>query len=333
MQELKGRHVHRLNLDEYAPNALHRAWLHLANNGLGEPIRIPLLVARGSEPGPVLGLTAALHGNELNGIRVIQKLFSHLDTGLLRGTVVGVLAANVPAVVREQRYFNDGVDLNRIAPGRPNGNQSEVYIHRLVDRLVSRFEYLLDLHTASAGRINAFYIRAEMSDPATARMAHLQGADIILHDPPDDYTLRGTAASRGIKAITVELCDPATFQKDVIEQGVQGAYNVMVDLNMIDGTLKNEEHVCMICRDSSWSYTDEGGILSVLPELNEMLEAGAPIAVVKDIFGETVKTFYSERPGIVIGKSVNPINQTGSRILHLGYDPQPAILDSGDPLV
>ncbi len=333
MLELRGRHVHRLKLDEYAPNGLHRAWLHLANNGLGEPIRIPMLVARGSEDGPVVGLTAALHGNELNGIRVIQKLFSQLDVAHLRGTVVGVLAANVPAVIREQRYFNDGVDLNRIAPGKPNGNQSEVYIHRLVDRIVSRFDYLLDLHTASAGRINSFYIRAEMSDAATARMAHLQGADIILHDPPDDYTLRGTAASQGIKAITVELCDPATFQKDVIDQGVQGAFNVLVDLNMVDGELNNHQHVSMLCRSSSWSFTDEGGILSVLPELNQQITAGMDIAVVKDIFGQTVKTFKAARSGIVIGKSVNPINQTGSRILHLGHDPRPMGLDTGKPLV
>jgi predicted deacylase len=236
---------------------------------------------------------------------------------------VGVLAANVPAVVREQRFFNDGVDLNRIAPGRPDGNQSEVYVHRLVERIVRSFDYLLDLHTASAGRVNSFYIRAEMSDPPTARLAKLQHADIVLHDPPDDYTLRGTAASMGIKAITVELRDPATFQPDVIHHGIDGARNVLHDLGMVPGEVREPEAETVFCPASRWLYTDEGGILTVLPEVNERLRKGQPIAKVKDVFGQTVKTFHAPEDGVVIGKSVNPINQTGSRILHLGLRPEP----------
>lgn len=323
MQEINGRHIRHLDLGHFEKGRIHRAWLHLINNGIGEPVRVPMLVARGLRDGPVLGLTAALHGNELNGVRVIQKLFDELEVGALSGTIVGVLAANVPAVVREQRFFNDGVDLNRIAPGRPDGNQSEVYVHRLVERIVRSFDYLLDLHTASAGRVNSFYIRAEMSDPPTARLAKLQHADIVLHDPPDDYTLRGTAASMGIKAITVELRDPATFQPDVIHHGIDGARNVLHDLGMVPGEVREPEAETVFCPTSRWLYTDEGGILTVLPEVNDRLRKGQPIAKVKDVFGQTVKTFHAPEDGVVIGKSVNPINQTGSRILHLGLRPEP----------
>jgi predicted deacylase len=286
-------------------------------------VRIPIVIARGAHDGPVLGLTAALHGDELNGIPVIQRVVRELDRATLRGTVVGVLAANVPGVLLEQRVFNDGVDLNHIAPGKAGGTQSQVYMKRLVDRVVDQFDVLLDLHTASRGRVNSFYVRADMDHPVASRLARLQGPEIIVHNPPNDLTLRGHAASRGIPAITAELRDPGRFQAEVIEVAVQGIGNVMVDLEMVQGEVLCPIRDSILCSGSGWLYTDEGGLLEVLPEVTERVHAGQEIARVRDIWGEVAKTYVAPTDGMVIGRSVDPINQTGSRILHLGRDPRP----------
>ncbi|MEZ5973817.1 MAG: succinylglutamate desuccinylase/aspartoacylase family protein [Planctomycetota bacterium] len=219
-----------LDLESLAAGEIHHVWLHVANNGIGEPIRIPILVAKGLEPGPTFGITAALHGNELNGISVIQKLFADLDPAHLKGTIVGVLALNVPGVLMKQRQFNDNVDLNSIAPGKPAGRGSAVYLHRFIDRVVRQFHYLIDLHTASVGRVNSLYVRADMNAPEAARMARLQVPEIIVHNPPNDTTLRGSAAALGIPAITVELRDPSRFQPRTIEDGLAGVLNVLRDL-------------------------------------------------------------------------------------------------------
>jgi predicted deacylase len=238
----------------------------------------------------------------------------------LKGTIVGILVANVPALLLEQRRFVDDVDLNRIAPGKRDGNRSELYIYRLIDRIVRHFDYLIDLHTASFGRINSYYIRADMDDPVSARMALLQNPDIILHNPPRDRSLRGNADDRDIKSITVELKDPHVFQYDVIEDSLIGIRNVLYDLKMMQGRLRYPEEFTMLCRNSYWIYTDEGGILRVLPQLGQQIQKGDKIAEVRTIFGKVVKTYEAPENGIVIGKSVNPINQSGSRIIHLGVD-------------
>ncbi len=311
-----------LNLEAIAPGVLEYQWLHLVDSGLGEPIRIPLIIAKGRHAGPVVGLTAAIHGNELNGIPVLQKLFRELDVEQLSGTVVGALVLNVPGLLLEQRKFNDGTDLNRIAPGDPEGNVSEIYIHRLIDRLLQSFHYLIDLHTASFGRINSWYIRADMQHPTTARMAILQNPQIILHNEPNDGTFRGAAASMGIHAITLELRDPHVFQQDVIQDALVGIRNVLYDLEMIEGEVACSHATTYLCPSSQWLYTDEGGILEVIPGVVELVEAGAAVANVRDIFGHLIKTYRSREKGIVIGKSVNPVNQTGSRIIHLGRQPQ-----------
>ena len=322
MLEVEARTINQLDIQEFPQGAISKAWMHIINNGIGEPVRVPLLIARGAEPGPVLGINAALHGNELNGIPVIQRLFSELDPGQLRGTIVGVLIANVPGLLIEQRKFNDGTDLNHIAPGKLKGNQSQLYLSRLITRVIDQFEYLIDLHTASFGRVNTYYIRADMSDRITSRMARLQNPEIILNNPPNFTTVRGNAAKSGTKAITLELKDPHLFQYDVIRESLTGLKNVLYDLKMLDGEILCPVDKTILCERSRWLYTDEGGILSVLPKRGTYVEQGQKIAVVKTVFGEVVKEYLCPEDGVVIGKSVNPINQSGSRILHLGLEPR-----------
>lgn len=314
--------IDELQLDSLSPGIIHRRWLHLVSDGFGESIHIPVIIVRGLEEGPVLGVTAAIHGNELNGIPVIQHLVRNIDPRVLRGTIIGALTLNVPGLMLHQRYFNDGTDLNRIAPGRPDGNVSEIYIHRLVQRLLPSLDYLIDLHTASAGRINSWYIRADMDRKATARMARLQNPDIILHNTANDGTFRGTACSMGIEAITLELRDPHIFQFDVIGDALRGVENVMVDLNMIESNGPRRVQATIYCPDSFWLYSDDGGILNIPVKIGQLLEKGQKVAELRDIFGGLKKSYLAPESGIVIGKSVDPIAQTGSRIIHLGRQPQ-----------
>lgn len=322
LQEISAEQVYDLDIDSLPKGKISERWLHIINNGIGEPVRVPILVARGAFDGPVLGLTAAIHGNELNGIPVIQRLFRELDVRQLHGTVVGVLVANVPGLLLGQRKFNDGTDLNRIAPGKPNGNVSELYIHRIVERILRQFNYLIDLHTASSGRINSWYIRANMSKEITSRMARLQNPDIILHNPPGDGTFRGAASALDIRSITLELRDPHIFQFDVIEDALIGIRNVLYDFGMLEGQVVCRIEHTTLCDHSYWIYTDEGGILEVYPKICEYVKAGQVIAKVRTIFGKVTREYRAPEDGIVIGKSVNPVNQTGSRILHLGINPQ-----------
>lgn len=314
--------VGSLRIEDTAPGTQGIYWLEVVHNGIGAPVQIPVLVGRGTQAGPVLGITAAIHGNELNGIAVIQKLFAALDVSRLRGTVVGVPVLNTPGLLQEKRHFNDGTDLNRISPGRPDGNISQIYINRLVQRLLPGLHYLIDIHTASFGRVNSWYIRADMQAPKAARMAWLQNPEIILHNKANDGTFRGTASALGIHAITLELRDPHIFQQPVIQDALTGIFNTLYDLDMLDGEISGSSTRPVICESSSWIYTDTGGILEVFPPLGAWLKKGDPIAEVRDIFGRLQRRYFAPEDGVVIGKSVDPVSPTGSRILHLGLRPK-----------
>lgn len=310
--------VQTLDINATPKGTKQQFWLKLISDGFANPICIPVMIARGVKDGPILGVTAAVHGNELNGISVIQRLFNEVEVDELSGTIVGVPVVNVPGFIRKKRRFNDGVDLNHIMPGKENGNISQVYAYRFIHRIIRHFDYLLDLHTASFGRVNSYYIRADMSQPVVKKLATLQNADIIVHNPPSDGTLRGASDDLGIPAITLEVGNPNTFQKRLIRSGVDGIHNVLCHLNMIDDEIILTDKKTVICQKSMWLYTDTGGLLTVHVELREKVNQGDQIATLRDVFGNKIKEYFAPHDGIIIGKSVSPVNQTGGRIVHLG---------------
>lgn len=314
----KIKHISRINLEELPAASITRYWLELTTDTLGNEVCIPVIIAKGAEKGPVLGLTAAVHGNEVNGIPVIQRVISSINPALLTGILIGVPVVNVPALTDKVREFNDGKDLNHVFPGKTKGNESEVYAYRFFHSVVSHLDYLIDLHTASFGRVNSYYIRADLRDPVTAELARLQNAQIVVNNMPSDGTLRGAANELDIPAITLEVGNPNTFQRGLIRSSMTGIYNAMAYLKMLDVPIEEPASPPVYCRTSYWLYTDTGGFLRVIPDLAEIVTKGQLIAVQTNVFGDVVREYHAPDHGIVIGKSNHPVNQSGGRILHLG---------------
>ena len=321
MNDPTGARAHKV--DRFEPAELPtgrvtRLLVEVAHDALARPIHVPVLAARGSRPGPVFGLTAVIHGNELNGIPVIQRLFARLDPSVLRGTVAAVVVVNVPGYLNHERSFLGGWDLNHAFPGHDRGNAASVYAHRLLDRVVSRFDLLIDLHTASFGRVNSLYVRAAMTDAEPAPMAYLQRPQIIVHNPPSDHTLRGAAAERGIPAITLEIGNPQRFQREPVKRSLTGLRSVLAHHRMVRRRAVVPGPPPVLCERSYWIYTDHGGLLEVFPGVTDQVAEGDEIARLTNPFGDVIATYRSPEAGIVVGRSVNPVGQTGARVLHLG---------------
>lgn len=316
------RRADRLELDRLAKGEFSRLFIELAENGITRPIQVPVVVAKGKKDGPIFGITAALHGNELNGIPVIHQLLQKVNLNTLRGTIVCVIVANVPGLLTERREFIDGVDLNHIMPGSPHGKMSHVYAYNLVDRITSHFNFLVDLHTASEGRVNSLYVRADLKKELPAQMAYLLRPQIIVHNPPSDYTLRGVAEESGIPAITVEICDPLRFQRDPIKRTLQGIRRIMNHIGMtpsrLTSQLQSTNKPPILCKKSFWILTRRGGLMNVFHSVTERVDKGELIAQQTNVFGDVIQDYLAPEDGIIIGHCTNPIGQTGARILHLG---------------
>lgn len=307
-----------INLEEIKEPGIYKFWVGLITDQLGMPMYLPVIIAKGSRPGKTLGITAAIHGNEINGIPIIHRLFRKINPMKLSGIIIGIPVVNIPAFLNKERRFVDDVDLNHIMPGIKDGNVSEVYAYRFFHKVIEPVDYLIDFHTASFGRINSYYIRADMDDKITAEMTHLMNAQIVVHNPPYDGTLRGAASAIGIPSITLELGNPNIFQRRIIIKAYQGLKNVLSYLGFVETPIEEYGNKTIYCTESEWIYTDKGGILRVLPRVIDIVRQGDEIANIQDIFGENIHRYYAPYDGVVIGKSTSPINQTGGRILHIG---------------
>lgn len=315
--------VTRLDPEALPVGELTRLEIELIHDGMGTPMRLPVLAVRGARGGPVLGLTAAIHGNEVNGIPIIHRLLHQVDPGRLRGTLIGAPVLNLPGFLMRQRGFNDGRDLNHLFPGREPGYASEVYVARLLERLIAPMEILIDLHTASFGRVNSLYIRADMSEPRTAQMARLLMPQIIVHNPPADGTLRGAVQARGVPAITLEIGNPHRFQSEYIGHTVAGLRAVLSALGMLPRRSRAPGEPAVLCERSYWLHTHRGGLLEVHPQVTDRVAAGDRIATLYNIYGDVVAEYPAPESGVVIGHAVDPVAQTGARILHLGIPANP----------
>lgn len=326
-----------LILDEFENGDVHRIHLHLTDNSLGTPWRLPLIVIKGVEDGPVVGITAALHGNELNGISTIFKLIEEIDPTKLKGSLVLAPICNIPGYLNKRRHFSDSVDLNRIMPGKPKGKTSDLYAHYFTSKVISKFNYLLDLHTASYGRVNSLYIRADLENEETRTLAYLQNPQIIVQKYDEEGTLRGWANDNGIPSITIEIGNPSAFQHSLIDETLDGILNTLTHLEMIDGEVKDMvSNEAIVCDQSYWIYSKKGGIVDVLPKLADTVKKGDVIANVYDVFGQIREEVLADKNGVVIGKNINPNCDAGARILHLGVniiEPDPENIPGHDEFI
>jgi len=297
----------------------------LGTDPLGQPICIPVMIAKGGHAGPVLGITSALHGNELNGIPIIHRLFADLsvkggafDVASLCGTILACPVVNVLGYVQFSRGYSDGADLNRVMPGKKGGTSSQQFCFALMSRIISAIDVLVDLHTASFGRVNSLYVRADMNEVRTNRLAKLQGPQVLVHNSGPDGSLRGACAALGKPAITVEIGNPQLFQTAFIERAYAGILNTLGHLRMLPREETPPECEPAVCARSMWLFTATGGVLYVLPELASWVRRGDVIAEVYSVFGQLEDRTLAPCDGIVVGKSTNPVVKSGDRVLHLG---------------
>lgn len=314
----------------------HRLQIQLSDNSLGVPWRVPVIIVRGKGKGPVLGITAALHGDELNGISTIFKLIDKIKPENLSGTLVLVPISNVPGYLQNQRQFSDNVDLNRIMPGKDYGATSSLYVHYFINKIIKKFDYLLDLHTASHGRVNSLYLRADIESEETRTLAYLQNPQIIVKKFDEEGTLRGWANDNGIPAITIEIGNPNAFQHDLIDETLDGILNTMKHYKMVEGEVEDLITDAVVCDHSYWIYSKKGGIIDVFPKLADKVKQGQLIAKVYDVFGQIKEEIYSDKSGVVIGKNIKPDCDAGTRVLHLGVnliEPDPENIPGHDEFV
>lgn len=286
------------------------------------PMTLPVQVVHGRHPGPVMFVSAAVHGDELNGVEIIRRLLKHSAVRRLRGTLITVPIVNVYGFIGRTRYLPDGRDLNRSFPGSPTGSLARQLAYLFQTEILQRCTHGVDLHTGGGHRENLPHVRACLSEPDVRRLAEAFGAPLILDASLRDGSLREAAQQLGIPTLLYEGGAALRFDEVCIRTGVAGLLRVMEALDMISRKpTRRPPADPLIARSSQWTRSPAGGILRTPCRLGTLVEREQTLGIVADPFGEVETPVQAECSGIVLGRATLPVVNRGDALFNIArYD-------------
>ncbi len=284
-----------------------------------EGIAVPtaVLVVNGVDDGPTLCLTAAIHGDELNGIEIVRRVLYGLDPDELSGTVIGVPIVNLQGFRRGSRYLPDRRDLNRFFPGTDYGSSASRIAYSFFNEVIRNCDALVDVHTGSFARTNLPQLRADMTNSEVARLTQGFGATSVLHSPGAIGTLRRAATDRGIPAVTVETGEPTRLQETKIAHGARGIETLLNHLGMHKRvSIWGEPEP--VYYQSTWVRADRGGLLFGDVDLGQRVRKGEVLGTVTDPITNLRSELRSPADGRVLGMALNQVVMPGFAAFRIG---------------
>lgn len=282
-------------------------------------ISMPIHIKRGKIAGPTLFLSAAIHGDELNGIEIIRRLINLKLLKNLKGTLISVPMVNVYGVLNQTRYMPDRRDLNRSFPGSDKSSLAGRVANVFLTQIVKHCDYGIDLHTGSLHRSNIPQIRANLDDPETLVLAKAFGVPVLLNANLRDGSLRHAAAEMGTKILLYEAGEALRFDELSIRAGVKGVVNILRQLGMIPNASKKIAAEPFIAKNSAWVRASASGIVKYKKQLGDLVNAKDLLAEIGDPFGNVFDKVIARYSGIIIGKQKIPLVQEGDAMFHIAY--------------
>ncbi len=284
-------------------------------------VRIPIHIRRAAEAGPVVFVTAALHGDEINGTGAVRQLIQDEEFKLLRGAVIFVPVLNILAFDRHSRYLPDRRDLNRSFPGSATGTLAGRLANTIFEEIVARCDYGIDLHTASVRRTNFPNVRADLSDPDVRRLANAFGCEVIMNNKGPRGSLRREACLAACPTIIMEGGEVWKVEPRIVEAAVRGVANVLRGLQMLNGDPETPDHQ-VIVQSSKWIRAERGGFLHFHVKPGEIVKKGQPLATSTTLLGRERSVLEAPFNAVVIGMSTLPATSPGEPVCNLGKLPK-----------
>jgi len=300
-----------------APGTRRDVELPVARLPTDTSLSLPVAVVNGLRPGPRLWVSAAIHGDELNGVEIIREVLQQLRPRQLAGTVIAVPIVNVFGFVNETRYLPDRRDLNRSFPGSLRGSLTAQLAHLFMTRVVERCQYGIDFHTGSDHRTNLPQLRVDLSDAEVERLAKAFAAPVTVDAAYRDGSLRAACRAVGIPLLVFEGGEAHRFNFHSVRVGVDGTLRVLAELGMIEGEVVPPEGETTIVRHSHWERARRSGIVRIDVFPGQPVQRGEVLGMLADALGTRRTAVRATRTGVVLGYTRNPIASQGDALVHI----------------
>lgn len=283
-------------------------------------MNIQVHVIRGKKPGPHIFVTAAIHGDEINGVEIIRRLLESPSVRQIHGTLIAVPVVNVFGFISLSRYLPDRRDLNRSFPGSPKGSLAARLANTLMDEIVTKCDCGIDLHTGAIHRPNLPHVRVNLDTEGSESLGKAFNVPVVLDSKLKDGSLREAASNLGIPVLVYEGGEALRFNELAVRMGVRGISRVIGSMGMlhVSYSQKKKSILPVISRSSSWIRAPKSGIFHPFKKLGDRIREGEILGFVVDPFGGPGEMpIRTEEEGIIIGKNNLPLVNEGDVIFHI----------------
>jgi predicted deacylase len=282
------------------------------------PITLPVHVIHGASPGPVMFISAVVHGDEILGVEIVRRIVRHAALAEIAGTLLAVPIVNAFGLISHSRYMPDRRDLNRSFPGSDHGSLASVVADLFMREVLLKSQYGIDLHTAALHRTNLPQIRIAPDEPELLQMAEAFGPPVVLISKLREGTLRQCAQDNGVRVLLFEGGEALRFDEAAIRTGVLGILRLMKWLGMISAsTISRGRTPPAVSHSSVWLRSPEGGILRSVRLPGEHVTPGEKIGEISDPLGDKSWPVIAADNGIIIGRTNLPIVNRGDALFHI----------------
>lgn len=300
-----------------SPGESRRLRIAVSESYSGMTIRIPVFVRRGPKDGPSVFVTAAVHGDEINGTGAIRALLADESLQLNSGMLILVPVVNILGFDRHSRYLPDRRDLNRCFPGSARGSLARRMARVIFDEIVGRCDFGIDLHTAAVRRTNFPNVRGDMTNEKVRNLAETFGSEIIIDGIGPAGCFRREACAAGCPTIIFEGGEVWKVEPVIVESAARGIRNVLIGLGMVDGKRRMPPYQ-MVIDKTKWIRSEKGGFLSFHVAPGDIVKRNEPLATNTSLLGEERNMLLSPFQGVVLGMTTLPATSPGEPVCHLG---------------
>ncbi len=296
--------------------------MHVAKMFDSTEMTIPIEVIRGKEDGPILFVSSAIHGDEINGVETIRRLLQRSKLlSTIKGTLIAVPIVNVFGYNHSLRYLPDRRDLNRVFPGSKKGSLASQIAYKFMKEIVEKCDYGIDLHTGSAHRYNLPQIRAYLDNDEIKSLAESFGVPVVVNSNVRDGSLREAATEKGVKILLFEGGEALRYNEEIIRAAENGILWTMSNIGMLEKNAVSrrvpKRREVFYATSSHWIRAPHSGSLHARKNVGHKVKAGEVLGYISDPLGKEKHFVRARETGVIVGITMMPLVTNGDALFHV----------------
>ena len=298
----------------------------------GHTVDIPIVLVNGNEEGPVLCVTAGIHGAEYPSIETALRLAQKMTPEVLSGSLIMLPVVNTSAFYARSIYVcpHDNKNLNRVFPGKADGSMSEIIAHTIMEKVAPKATHYVDLHGGDmVEALHPFILlkKTGMEDIDQIAEALVLGFGIEsimeITETSTGWTGQGTLfvsmAERGIPSLIAEAGQCGQLDEPSVTLLYNGMVNLMKILRMLPGkpeALQKHE----IFHHFVWLNAEQQGMLYTKVQAGEWIKRDQRLGELRDFSGNILQRLISPVEGRVLFLVTSPATEEGKVLMGIGTE-------------